>query len=183
MTANRQELPLRTLITVAVLLWGLGVIVSDCASPISTVRSPYHLRIVEVRNTTDGLQTLKIEPTLSQQLGAATTFTGVLEPGEVKTLYLYHGVEYVVRILDAGGHNELTRNTFQMDRNLALVFAGDSIAIRTDVVVEFGEPTFADSLQDLDPFGIRSAGPIQPDTTLIRDAPPDNDPTDPRARF
>jgi len=58
------------------------------------MRSPYHLRTVEVRNATDSLQTLKIEPTSGQHLGASTTFTGVLEPGEVKVLYLYHGLEY-----------------------------------------------------------------------------------------
>ena len=89
----------------AKLVGGVGVVLTlvACTGPISTMRSPYHLRTVEVRNATDQPKVLKIEPTASQHLGAATTFTGILRPGEVKSLYLYHGFEYDFRVLEAPG--------------------------------------------------------------------------------
>ena len=152
-------------IGLAALLTGLA-----CAGPISTMRSPYHLRTVEVHNATDSLRTLKIEPTTGQHLGAATTFTGVLEPGEIKVLYLYHGLEYDIRILDGPGWNEVTRTTVDVRQDIALAFRGDSLRQDVQLTVEFGEPTmtFADSLQMLDPFGLRRRRPIEPDTTQIR---------------
>src|SRR5688500_746882 len=93
-----RQAKLSRVVALALLLAGLS-----CTGPISTLRSPYHLRIIEVRNDTEIVQTLKIEPTAGQHLGAATTFTGVLQPGESKVLYLYHGLEYDIRILDAPG--------------------------------------------------------------------------------
>jgi hypothetical protein len=131
------------------------------------MRSPYHLRVVEVRNDSDQPRTLKIEPTADQHLGAASTFTGMLRPGEVKILYLYHGFEYDFRILDAPGFNELTRSTVAVDRDMGLLFAGDSLTTGTRLVAEIGRPTviFADSLQQIDPFGLRRTLAIEPDTS------------------
>lgn len=139
----------------------------SCSGPISTMRSPYHLRTVEVRNATDQPKVLKIEPTASQHLGAATTFTGILRPGEVKSLYLYHGFEYDFRVLEAPGYVELTQSAFQVNRDFGLVFAGDSLVPEVTLAASLGEPetTFADSLQVADPFGLRSGDRIQPDTT------------------
>lgn len=144
----------------------------SCTGPISTMRSPYHLRAVEVRNATDRPQILKIEPTASQHLGAATTFTGVLRPGEVKSLYLYHGFEYDFRVLEEPGYEELTHKAFQVNRDFGIVFDGDSLASEVILAAELGEPktTFSDSLQLADPFGIRS-GDLLPDTTRGRDMP------------
>jgi hypothetical protein len=130
------------------------------------MRSPYHLRVVEVRNATDMPKVLKIEPAASQHLGAATTFTGVLRPGEVKSLYLYHGFEYDFRVLEAPGFEELTARALEVDHDFGLVFDGDSLAPEVILAASLGEPetTFADSLQAVDPFGLRSAGRLQPDT-------------------
>jgi hypothetical protein len=138
-----------------------------CAAPVSTMRSPYHLRVVEVRNDSDQLRTLKIEPAADQHLGSATTFTGMLRPGEVKVLYLYHGFEYDFRILDPAGFNEVTRTTVAVDRDMGLLFAGDSLTTGTRLVARIGEPTvtFADSLQESDPFGLRRTRAIEPDTS------------------
>ncbi len=151
--------------------WGAVLMVAAaCAAPISTMRSPYHLRVVEVRNASDQMQVLKIEPTASQHLGAATTFTGVLKPGEIKVLYLYHGLEYDVRILDAPGWTEVTRATIDVDRDMDLLFEGDSLRQDIHFNIQLGEPamTFADSLQELDPFGLRSRKSLEPDTTRLR---------------
>jgi hypothetical protein len=144
-----------------------------CTGPISTMRSPYHLRSVEVRNATDKAKVLKIEPSASQHLGAATTFTGVLRPGEVKSLYLYHGFEYHFRVLEEPGFEQLTERTVQVDKDFGLVYAGDSLAPEVVLAASLGEPetTFADSLQALDPFGLRSGARIMPDTTRGRDVP------------
>ena len=138
-----------------------------CSAPISTMRSPYHLRTVEVRNATDRPGILKIEPTASQHLGAATTFTGVLRPGELKSLYLYHGFEYDFRILEAPGYELLTHRAIQVDRDFGLVFTGDSLHPEMVPAADLGLPetTFSDSLQMADPFGLRSGDRIQPDTT------------------
>jgi hypothetical protein len=145
----------------------------SCSGPISTMRSPYHLRTVEVRNATDRPHVLKIEPTAAQHLGAATTFTGLLRPGEVKALYLYHGFEYDFRVLDGPGYDQLTHKAIQVNRDLGLVFDGDSLAPEILLAAELGEPktTFADSIQILDPFGLRSSDQIQPDTTRGQDMP------------
>lgn len=150
----------------AVLLFGAG-----CQAPVSTLRSPYHLRVIEVRNTSGEPRTLKIEPGADQHLGASTTFTGTLKPGEVKLLYLYHGFLYDFRILDAPGHAELTRATFAVDRDMGILYDGDSLSSDAKLVVELGEPTmtFADSLQQLDPFGLRRASrSLEPDTSRGR---------------
>jgi len=145
----------------------------SCTGPISTMRSPYHLRTVEVRNATDEPKILKIEPTASQHLGAATTFTGVLRPGEVKSLYLYHGFEYDFRVLETPGFDQLTHMAVEVNRDFGLVFAGDSLASETTLAASLGEPTttFADSLQVADPFGLRSGERLQPDTTRGRAMP------------
>ena len=103
-------------------------VLAACQGPISTMRSPYHLRSVEVRNATDKPKVLKIEPTAAQHLGAATTFTGILRPGEVKSLYLYHGFEYDFRVLEEPGFDQLTHKIVQVDKDFGLVFAGMSPA-------------------------------------------------------
>lgn len=151
---------------------GLVLILLSCTAPISTMRSPYHLRTVEVRNATDVPKVLKIEPTASQHLGAATTFTGVLKPGEVKSLYLYHGFEYDFRILEAAGFDELTHRAVTVDRDFGLVYGGDSLSAEVTLAASLGEPTttFSDSLQNADPFGVRSQR-LQPDTARGRAAP------------
>lgn len=151
---------------------GLAVIFVSCTGPISTMRSPYHLRTVEVRNASEEPKVLKIEPTASQHLGAATTFTGVLRPGEVKSLYLYHGFEYDFRVLESSGFNQLTHLEMKVDRDVGLVFAGDSLSPEVVLAATIGEPTttFADSLQGVDPFGIRSER-LQPDTARGRGTP------------
>ena len=151
---------------------GLTVVLVSCTGPISTMRSPYHLRTVEVRNATEVAKVLKIEPTASQHLGAATTFTGILRPGEVKSLYLYHGFEYDFRVLEGAGFDQLTHRTVTVDRDIGLVFAGDSLASEVTLAATLGEPTttFADSLHTEDPFGIRSQR-LQPDTARGRAAP------------
>lgn len=136
-----------------------------CAAPISTQRSPYHLRIVEVRNTTDGYQVLTIEPTADQHLGAATTFTGILRPGQVKLLYLYHGFQYAFRVFDEPTGDQRALGIFEVDRDMGLNFSGDSLVSDVRLAAELGEPTFADSLQAADPFGLRTGGFIEPDTT------------------
>src|SRR5688500_1946455 len=96
-------------------------LLAACNAPVSTVRSPYHLRVVEVRNTTDANQILLIAPTESQHLGAATTFTGDLRPGEVKVLYLYHGFEYRFEIVE--GESDAAATTVKVDRDMGLAFA------------------------------------------------------------
>jgi hypothetical protein len=153
--------------------FALALVLISCSGPISTMRSPYHLRTVEVRNATDQPKVLKIEPTASQHLGAATTFTGVLRPGEVKSLYLYHGFEYDFRVLEAPGFEQLTHKAVQVDRDFGLVFAGDSLASEITLAAALGEPetTFSDSLQIVDPFGLRSVDRLQPDTTRGQDMP------------
>ena len=151
----------------AIVVGGFALTLIACTGPISTMRSPYHLRSVEVRNATGEPKVLKIEPTASQHLGAATTFTGLLKPGEVKSLYLYHGFEYDFRVLEAPGYEQLTHKAVQVNRDFGLVFDGDSLAAEVSLAATLGEPetTFADSLQTADPFGLRSAARLQPDTT------------------
>lgn len=131
------------------------------------MRSPYHLRTVDVRNATDRQRILKIEPTASQHLGAATTFTGLLRPGETKSLYLYHGFEYDFRILEAPGYDQLTHRAVQVDRDCGLVYTGDSLLPEPILAASSAPPetSFSDSLQAADPFGLRSGDRIQPDTT------------------
>ena len=149
---------------------GLG---AACAAPISTQRSPMHLRVVELHNETGADWVLTIEPTADQHLGAATTFTGRLKPGETKTLYLYHGFRYQVDVLEEDG-DPVTTGIYEVDRDMGLVFAGDSLHRTARLAVKLGEPTttFADSLQALDPFGLRTTDrPIQPDTTNQRGQP------------
>jgi hypothetical protein len=147
---------------------GLGV---ACAAPISTQRSPLHLRIVELHNDTGANWVLTIEPSADQHLGAATTFTGRLRPGETKTLYLYHGFRYRVDVLQEDG-DQVTSGVYEVDRDMGLVFAGDSLHRTGRLAIELGEPTFADSVQVLDPFGLRATDrPIQPDTTNLRGRP------------
>lgn len=140
---------------------------SACTAPISTMRSPYHLRMVEVENTSDVKWLILVAPAAEQALsGAATTFTGVLLPGETKRLFLYHGFEYVFRIVEGKGTeiDEIARAELLVDRDMGLMFGGDSLVTEATLAVQLGEPTFADSLQALDPFGLRRSEAVRPDT-------------------
>ena len=123
-----------------------------CSGPISTMRSPYHLRTVEVRNATEEPRILKIEPAASQHLGAATTFTGVLRPGETKSLYLYHGFEYDFRILETPGFHQLTHRAVRVDHDSGLLYAGDSLRLETILAADPGQPEtrFSGSLRAAD---------------------------------
>ena len=138
-----------------------------CTAPISTMRSPYHLRMVEVENTSEGEWLILVAPAGDQALsGATTTFTGVLQPGRTKRLFLYHGFEYVFRIVEGKGTeiDEIARAELLVDHDMGLLFAGDSLVPEATLAVELGEPTFADSLQALDPFGLRRGEAVRPDT-------------------
>lgn len=158
---------------------------SACNAPISTMRSPYHLRVVEVRNTTGAERVLTIMPLADQHLGAATTFTGMLRPGEVKVLYLYHGFEYRFAILDRPqGETVMATGVYDIDRDIGLEFAGDSLVADGGTIVILGEPSvtestsFADSMMEADPFGIRGRGSLGPDTTRGQVLPVDADQRD-----
>lgn len=110
-----------------------------CAAPISTQRSPMHLRIIELRNDTDRELLLTIEPATGHHLEAPTTFTGRFEPGERKILYLYHGLRYEVDILEPGGA-AVTHGIFQVDHDLGLAFDGDSLRPTGRLAVRVGKP-------------------------------------------
>lgn len=114
--------------------------IAGCAAPISTLRSPAHPRVVEVRNATREPRLLLIEPAAAEALGASFTFTGVLRPGEVKTLYVYDGFEYRFRLVDATGHTRPIRQAFAVDGDLGLAFAGDSLVPEENPRVEVGTP-------------------------------------------
>lgn len=141
-----------------------------CAAPISTMRSPFHLRVVELRNTTDNPWVLEVAPSEGQkQLGGATTFTGELQPGEVKVLYLYHGFEYEFVVREkAYGQVEVARAVATVDRDVGFDFAGDALVMDEGLVVRLGDPavSFADSL-------MRAGGDIMPDTARGRFVPAD----------
>lgn len=118
-----------------------------CAAPISTQRSPMHLRTIELRNDTDRELVLTIEPTADHHLEAPTTFTGRFEPGERKTLYLYHGFRYQVDVLEPDGA-PVTRGIFRVNHDLGLAFDGNSLEPAGRVAVRLGKSTLmvADSL-------------------------------------
>ncbi|MGH7572628.1 MAG: hypothetical protein ACREMK_12410 [Gemmatimonadota bacterium] len=138
-----------------------------CSAPISTMRSPMHLRVLELYNETEEDWIVTIDPTADQHLGAATTFTGRLRPGETKTLYLYHGFRYQVDVLKRQSEPVISQ-VYWFDRDMGLVFGGDSLRRVVRLAVELGEPavTFSDSMQSL---LRRSSQPIQPDTTSLRE--------------
>lgn len=160
----------RSTLSQALKALALAVFALGCAAPISTMRSPFHLRVVELRNTTHHPWVLEVAPVEGQkQLGGATTFTGELQPGEVKVLYLYHGFEYefVVREM-AYGRAEVARAVARVDRDVGFDFAGDALVKDEGLVVRLGEPavSFADSLT-------RAQGDIMPDTARGRFVPAD----------
>lgn len=174
---NRPPASRQQILAFALLL--LGPSLAACSAPISTMRSPYHLRIVEIRNATADERMLTVVPVAGQQLGAATTFTGLLKPGEVKVLYLYHGFEYRFAIRE--GHDRVTTATVvDVDRDLGLEFGGDSLEADPGVLVRLGDPevvspaSFSDSLMQADPFGLRDDS-LLPDTTRGQALPVDAD--------
>lgn len=148
---------------------GLMALSLACAAPISTMRSPYHLRVVELRNTTANPWILEVAPVEGQkQLGGATTFTGELGPGEVKHLYLYHGFEYEFVVREkAHGQQEVARAVATVDRDVGFDFAGDALVKDEGLVVRLGETTvsYSDSLM--------REREIAPDSTRGRLTPAD----------
>ncbi|MGH7549914.1 MAG: hypothetical protein ACREK3_04075 [Gemmatimonadota bacterium] len=128
-----------------------------CAAPISTQRSPMHLRVIEIRNDTNREIVCAIEPTADSHLRGPTTFTGWFKPGQRKTLYLYHGLSYQVDVLEPDGA-PLTRGIFQVDRDLRLAFGGESLEAAPWLAVRLGGPTVivADSLRRSVPFDAAS---------------------------
>jgi GWxTD domain-containing protein len=117
---------------------------SGCSAPISTIRSPAHPRIVEVRNTTDEERLLLIEPTALQHLGTSTTFTGRLRPGETKILYLYDGFTYEFR-LAASGERDDVRQDFRVASDMRFDYAGDSLVAEENPSIEVGAPVLVGS--------------------------------------
>lgn len=151
----------RLLICVACL--GVGV---ACAAPISTQRSPMHLRVIELSNGTERELVLTIVPTGDQRLQAPTTFTGRFQPGERKTLYLYHGLRYQIDVLEPDG-TPVSRGIFHVDHDIGLAFGGDSLEPATAVAVRLGPPVVisADSLRRYAPVGVESpTWPLAADT-------------------
>ncbi len=112
-----------------------------CSAAISTLPSPAHPRVVEIRNDTDETRVLKIEPAAHQSLGYGTTFSGRLRPGEVKVFYLYDGFTYRFRVIDATGVVGEVRRELDVSRDLDLAYAGDSLVQEGAPSVEIGRPT------------------------------------------
>jgi hypothetical protein len=117
----------------------LTLALAGCAAPISTLPSPVHPRTIELRNDTDEPRLLFIEPTDPTLQGATFTFTGVLRPGEVKVLYLYHGYTYRFRIVDSGAPGAALDEDVQVDEDLALAYGGNALT-REAMAGEPGEP-------------------------------------------
>jgi hypothetical protein len=140
--------------------WGKGLLYAAvglcagvaCAAPISTQRSPGHLRVI------DRELVLTIEPTADQHLEAPTTFTGRFQPGEWKTLYLYHGLQYQVDVLEPNGI-AVTHGIFLVDHDIGIAFGGDSLAPTTRLSVRIEKPMLipADSFQRSASFGVENA--------------------------
>lgn len=125
-----------------------------------------HLRVIEVRNGTDRELVLTIVPTADQHLRAPTTFTGRFQPGERKTLYLYHGLRYQVDVLEPDGA-PVTHGIFLVDHDIGLAFTGDSLEPATRLAVRLGRPTVipADSLRRSSTLGVESpTWPLPADT-------------------
>lgn len=143
-----------------------------CAAPISTQRSPMHLRVIELRNDTDRELVLTIEPTADHHLEAPTTFTGRFQPRERKTLYVYHGLLYQVDVLEPDGQ-PLTREIFQVDHDMGLAFDGDSLEPANRLAVQLGAPTvhFADGLRRSAPFGVEPSDTLGPAPSRRRGQP------------
>ncbi len=117
---------------------------SGCSAPISTIRSPAHPRIVEVRNTTDEERLLEIEPAALQHLGTPTTFTGRLRPGETKILYLYDGFTYQFRLAASQGRDDV-RQDFRVASDMRFDYAGDSLVVEENPSIEVGAPVLVGS--------------------------------------
>ncbi|HEY7529182.1 MAG TPA: hypothetical protein VIC56_00735 [Gemmatimonadota bacterium] len=117
----------------------LALALAGCAAPISTLPSPVHPRTIELRNDTDEPRLLFIEPTDPSLQGATFTFTGVLRPGEVKVLYLYHGYTYRFRIVDSRSPGAELDQDVQVDEDLALAYEGDALT-REAMAGAPGEP-------------------------------------------
>jgi GWxTD domain-containing protein len=96
--------------------------------------------VVELRNTTNQVRTLRIEPTAHQRLGAATTFTGRLGPGETKVLYLYDGFVYRFRLAGASGDGGEVSQDIRVASDVELAYGGDSLTAARTPRIEVGEP-------------------------------------------
>jgi hypothetical protein len=116
----------------------LAAALAACAAPISTLPSPVHPRTIELRNDTDEYRLLFIEPTDPTLQGATFTFTGVLRPGEVKVLYLYHGYTYRFRIVDSDSPLSQLDEDVRVDEDLELAYGGD-VLTREAMTGEPGE--------------------------------------------
>ena len=142
---------------------GIG---AACAAPLSTQRSPMHLRVIELSNGTERELVLTIVPTADQRLQAPTTFTGRFEPGERKTLYLYHGLRYQIDVLEPDG-TPVSRGIFHVDHDIGLAFGGDSLEPATAIAVQLGPPVVIspDSRRGYVPVGVDSpTWPVAADT-------------------
>jgi GWxTD domain-containing protein len=129
----------------ALALVTFAALLGACNAPISTIRSPAHPRIIELRNTTDEMRMILIEPAAFQHLGGSTTFTGRLRPGETKILYLYDGYTYRFRLVDVSGARHDVRQEFRVASDMQMAYAGDSLVAETNPAVQVGEPVLVSS--------------------------------------
>jgi GWxTD domain-containing protein len=126
-------------------LIGFAAVLCACNAPISTIRSPAHPRVIELRNTTDEMRMILIEPATFEHLGGSTTFTGRLRPGETKILYLYDGFTYRFRLVDLSGSRDDVRQEFKVASDLHIAYAGDSLVADENPSIEVGEPVLVSS--------------------------------------
>ncbi len=134
-----------TLATTAPLTALAAALLCACNAPISTIRSPAHPRVIELHNTTNEMRLIEIEPAAFEHLGASTTFTGRLRPGETKILYLYDGFTYRFRLVDASGEGDDVRQDFRVASDMQIAYAGDSLVAEENPTVEVGLPVLVGS--------------------------------------
>jgi hypothetical protein len=134
--------------------------------------------VVQIRNTTAATWSLRIKPAPGQPLRAPTTFAGILRPKEVKVVYLYSGFDYQFETEPRYTAGKSSLQVIEVDSDIGLVFAGDSLGRDEDPLVLVGKPVAvrADDRQSI------RARYGDPDRRVVRTVEPEPEDLEPTLR-
>lgn len=104
-----------------------AMLFAACVAPIATRSSPEHTTHVELENATD--RELGVSVALTDGGLGQVTYDGRFRPGEIESLYVRHGADYVFSVTDAVTGEVLATREYPVWAYTNLVYDGAELVV------------------------------------------------------